>query len=407
MTSALEALAGSENITGEGADAMRAYIREVHAPIVRALLSALQTFQTAVGMYWLGYGQVDGDGGFWLVRDEFTTHQTQLAKGIETLSGFATQLRAISTTVSGFETVGATAAGKADAAVAEFEAMVGCVKGQSETWDAYEATDPGFAQVEELLAKLNSIAKDVGNLAVGKGRQYVSGGFDASFVGLQDLLTPMDEYCKTNQELSTASWEGMFAQYREDKAARKPWWGKQWDSVFGTKDQMFAILVPFALGSKSRKVAFDAENSFTQEIRQFGSTEEFRERVRAQLRTGGSLSDLKPGGYDAGDPGFDNPLFLRDALTIAGPGGPAMPWVPGANRVVVTLGSYDLTAETVVQTGPNSAVVRFTATNDSTVGSMLRFWGDEVYEKLNNMIGTSGPFSKYTETFTWEETVTW
>ncbi|MWV31042.1 WXG superfamily protein probably secreted by type VII secretion system [Rathayibacter iranicus NCPPB 2253 = VKM Ac-1602] len=60
----LESLMGSGNISGQSADAMRAYIRGVHVPIVQSLLVCLSTFQTAIGVYWNGYSQVDTDGNF-------------------------------------------------------------------------------------------------------------------------------------------------------------------------------------------------------------------------------------------------------------------------------------------------------------------------------------------------------
>lgn len=221
-------------------------------------------------------------------------------------------------------------------------------------------------------------------------------------------LTPMDEYCRTNAEVASASWDGMLAQCSEDKAARKPWWEKVWDSTFGTSAQMVSIFAPFAVGAKNRKVRFDAESAFTQRIREHGSTKEFRDDVREYLRNGKPLSDLRDGGYKAGGFSPENLNLWRDALTVTGQaGGPFNPLIPGENRVLVSLGTYDLTAKTVVQTGPNSAVVRFSATNNTTLGSLLRIGNDDFYRWLNDLAGTSGPYSKYTETFVWEETVTW
>ena len=407
LVGGLEALADSGSISGEGADGMRAYIRGVHVPIANALLSAIRTLQTAVGVYWSGYAQVDGAGNFWLVRDELEDHRSRLTGAMESVRGFGRDLRAITTGVPGYETVGASAAGRADAVVAGFESLQRVAKEQLETWEAYEATDPGFVQVQEVLAKLSSIMTSAGTLAVGRGREYAWAGFHASFGGLQDLLTPMEDYCRTHQALAAEGWEGLHAQYREDHA-RKPWWGREWDSVAGTSVQMVSILGAFAFGAKDRSVTYGAESSFTQVIREHETTEEFRGEVRAYLRDGKSLDNLESGGYKAGPPRRTNGNLWRDAQTLLGrPGGPLHPLVPGENRVLVTLGTYDVTAETVAQTGPNSAVVRFTAYNETTLGSMLRDGNDAHYQALNEWAGSSGPMSKYVERFVWEETLTW
>ncbi|WP_258062091.1 LXG domain-containing protein, partial [Rathayibacter iranicus] len=183
----LESLAASGNISGQGADAMRAYIREVHVPIVQSLLVCLSTFQTAIGVYWNGYSQVDTDGNFRLVNDEYDAHLAQLDTGIGQLRGFAADLRSIAARASHLVALDGAGATAADNAAEGFERMRSIAKTQQETWAAYEATDHGFDQVKNLLAELNGIVKNVGSLTVGQGRSYTAGSFDLTLQRLSGL----------------------------------------------------------------------------------------------------------------------------------------------------------------------------------------------------------------------------
>ncbi|QIM16205.1 hypothetical protein G7067_06865 [Leucobacter insecticola] len=95
LASGLESLAGSDQISGQGADAMRDYILRVHVPIAQSLFLTVVTFQTAVGKYWDGYRGVDTDGGFRLVRDELSAHEAQLNEGIADLDRLSQDLKDI------------------------------------------------------------------------------------------------------------------------------------------------------------------------------------------------------------------------------------------------------------------------------------------------------------------------
>ncbi|WIB00606.1 hypothetical protein [Curtobacterium sp. MCBA15_012] len=53
-----------------------------------------------------------------------------------------------------------------------------------------------------------------------------------------------------------------------------------------------------------------------------------------------------------------------------------------------------------------TAVVEYTATNETTLGSALRIPGLD-YGALNRAAGDHGPFSRVTEEFTWTEKVKW
>nr|WP_244210539.1 T7SS effector LXG polymorphic toxin [Rathayibacter rathayi] len=212
-------LAESGTISGQGADAMRAYIREVHVPIVQSLLVCLSTFQTAIGVYWSGYSQVDADGNFRLVNDEYDAHVTQLDTGIGRLRGFAADLRSIAASASHLVSLDGAGAGAADNAAEGFERMRSIAKTQQETWAAYEATDPGFTQVKNLVAEVNRVVANLGSLTVGQGRSYLPGSFTLTLRTLGELTGGMLEYCRTNQQVASDGWQALFSGYVDDVEA--------------------------------------------------------------------------------------------------------------------------------------------------------------------------------------------
>ncbi|PWJ60946.1 T7SS effector LXG polymorphic toxin, partial [Rathayibacter iranicus] len=234
----LQSLAASGNISGQGADAMRAYIREVHVPIVQSLLVCLSTFQTAIGVYWNGYSQVDTDGNFRLVNDEYDAHLAQLDTGIGRLRGFAADLRSIAARASHLVSLDGAGASAADAAAEGFERMRSIVTSQQEAWAAYEATDPGFGQVKNLVAELNRVVANLGSLTVGQGRSYLPGSFNLTLRTLGELTGGMLEYCRTNQQVASDGWQALFSGYVDDVEAEQDrqrkedaLWGVLWDAV--------------------------------------------------------------------------------------------------------------------------------------------------------------------------------
>lgn len=192
---------------------LRAYIREVHLPVIQALLVGLGTFQTVVGVYWDGYTQVDGDSGFRLVDDEFTAHLAQLDEGIFQLRGFADQLRSIGAGAAHLVDLGGAGASEVDQVVRGFEDMRRVVRDQQETWSAYEVTDHGFNQVRELIVELKGELARVGTVQVGRGVAYVPGSFDLGASRVGELVSSMARYCQVNQQVAQGAWDQMLGCY--------------------------------------------------------------------------------------------------------------------------------------------------------------------------------------------------
>ncbi|WP_431218257.1 T7SS effector LXG polymorphic toxin [Leifsonia xyli] len=249
LAQGLQALAGSERISGQGADAMRAYIREVHGPILQSLLIGLSTFQTAIGVYWNGYAQVDASGNFRLVRDELEAHLSQLESGMGALRGIAAELRKISGDASHVVSLGGAGATAAERCVDDLDRMHAIAKGQLEAWEAFEASDHGFGQVKALIAELNRIVANVGAVTVGQGRTYTPGSFQLTLQGLGALTSGMVEYCQQNQGAASKGWESAFTGFQKDleaaeKARREQaGWDLIWDGL-----QIVAGAVVTAIG---------------------------------------------------------------------------------------------------------------------------------------------------------------
>lgn len=159
------------------------------------------------------------------------------------------------------------------------------------------------------------------------------------------------------------------------------------------------LLFGWATGLSPRTLLHGPENQMTQVIRQEFSQQQ-REWAVKGLRDGTSDWQEKLG-YSAGDPVLSNPAFIRDVGTI-------LTW-PSANnhdRTLLTLGSYEVDARLVQDNGDGTAVIEYTAVNETTLGSLLRLpWFD--YDALNAAAGDEGPLSRVTEKFSWKETVEW
>ncbi|PPG69428.1 hypothetical protein C5C31_07070 [Rathayibacter rathayi] len=77
---------------------------------------------------------------------------------------------------------------------------------QRKTWAAYEATNPGFGQVKNLVAELNRVVGNLGSLTVGQGRSYLPGSFTLTLRTLGELAGGKVEYCEQNREVASAGW---------------------------------------------------------------------------------------------------------------------------------------------------------------------------------------------------------
>ncbi|MDR6610898.1 hypothetical protein [Leifsonia sp. 1010] len=116
------------------------------------------------------------------------------------------------------------------------------MKGQKETWEAYEASDPGFGPVKDLIVRSRS----------GQGRSCTAGSFTLTLRQLGPLTSGMLDYCTQNQKAATAGWEKMFSGYAKDieaaETARREQagWDLIWDGL-----QIVALSADPAAGTNS------------------------------------------------------------------------------------------------------------------------------------------------------------
>ncbi|WP_460059500.1 T7SS effector LXG polymorphic toxin, partial [Pseudolactococcus yaeyamensis] len=106
----LDDLSNTNQIYGNGADSMKAYISEVHFSLIASLLTTLQTFQTATGVYWNGYKQVDTNGNFRLINEDLKDHIKATNNAISHMNGFENHMRRVSGSVSHLVSLGGAGA---------------------------------------------------------------------------------------------------------------------------------------------------------------------------------------------------------------------------------------------------------------------------------------------------------
>ncbi|WP_460016458.1 HNH endonuclease family protein [Lactovum odontotermitis] len=87
-----------------------------------------------------------------------------------------------------------------------------------ENWDSYEATDPGFAMVQDLLARTRDLIKST--LHVPRGYEYRTGSFKGLITA--DFLTSFQanaNYAQNtqNQKEFTKAWDSINAEYKRDQ----------------------------------------------------------------------------------------------------------------------------------------------------------------------------------------------
>jgi len=159
------------------------------------------------------------------------------------------------------------------------------------------------------------------------------------------------------------------------------------------------MLFGWATGTSPRTLLYGSDSKMTQAVRGQLSDAQ-RDLAISQLR-GGDAVATQGLGYSAGGASLGNPNLLRDVGTVL-----TWPVASERDRTLLALGTYDVEAELVSENGDGTATIQYTAVNETTLGSLLRFDIFD-YDSLNRAAGESGPMSRVTEEFTWKETVEW
>ncbi|WP_179393817.1 DNA/RNA non-specific endonuclease [Lacticaseibacillus absianus] len=208
LNRALKELAASDTVQGTAANGMKAYIKEVHLTLISVLSLALTNYQAAVGRYVNGYHQVDGSQNFRLVREDLIEHQQALTNHREDFTQIAQKLKAIANDADDLIDLG-SAGGRHLTAVAEhMDAMSDIVTRQRRDWDRYEATDPGFALVGDLIIQAKKLVKQT--LALPAGKAYQGGSFGRLMTqAFIDAYHASDVFAKNNRATMQADWQNI------------------------------------------------------------------------------------------------------------------------------------------------------------------------------------------------------
>ena len=136
-------------------------------------------------------------------------------------------------------------------------------------------------------------------------------------------------------------------------------------------------------------------------LRQTQGVDDAKNAVKAALAAGLDTPDIDVS-YGAGDPGFKNPKFDQDLITMLDVAHSSQ-----AAQVTLALGSYTMTAHIVGNDAKTrTATVAFVGSNPISLGSAMATAGG-MRELGESLTPSSGPLSTVTQHFGWLQTITY
>ncbi|MDG4967431.1 T7SS effector LXG polymorphic toxin [Lactococcus lactis] len=259
LNQALNQLVSTNSIKGKAADSMKAYIGEVHSTLIQTLNLALTNYQMVLGKYVKGYLEVDGNHNFKLVREDLEEHQKQLSTHRSDFTDLGAQLKAISDKAEGMVYLGGAGSSNLTNVAQKMDDMKKIANELMDKWNTYEQSDPGFNQIQDLLAQTQSLLKRT--LKVPRGYGYKAG----SFSGLmsKDFINALQTNASyamdsKNQKEFKDDWTSINKDYTKDqerlakaaekKAKEEGIWGLILDTaqiVVGTAMVVTGVGAPF------------------------------------------------------------------------------------------------------------------------------------------------------------------
>jgi hypothetical protein len=218
LDQALNQLVNTNTIQGKAADNMKAYIGEVHLTLIQTLQLLLNNFEMAFGKYAKGYLEVDSSADFKLVREDLEAHINNLTAHRSDFSSLGDQLLAISNEAEDILWLGGAGGYHLYTVANEMDAMKKTASDLKDNWDKYEESDPGFAQIQDLIAQTKSLIQST--LKVPRGYSYspgsfsnlVSQGFMAAFQANSDYAND-----PANQKAFQKDWKSINKDYVADQ----------------------------------------------------------------------------------------------------------------------------------------------------------------------------------------------
>lgn len=216
LSQTMQALSSSQAIQGQAAASMQAYIQEVHLPLIQTLQLALTNYQMAVGQYVHGYLEVDASQHFQLVREDLKDSQSKLSRHRSQYSEIAQQLSSIANEAAGLINLGGAGSRQLKQVISHMDEMKRTSQQLLSTWDSYEASDPGFNQVSDLVQQTRGLIKQT--LHVPRGYSYQTGSFrqlmGADFL---EALAANQQYAANpdHQKEFTRNWNKISRDYAQ------------------------------------------------------------------------------------------------------------------------------------------------------------------------------------------------
>jgi len=251
LNDALTQLSQTNAIKGNAADAMKAYISEVHMTLNQTLELILFNYEIALVKYVNGYlDEVDSDENFQLVKEDLDAHERNLSSRRCDFTSFGNKLKAISDEAEDIISLGGAGSKSVFHVVDEMEDMKRTVSDLKDKWNHYEEKDPGFGNVQNLIAQTISLLNST--LSVPRGYSYSPGSFrgliSKNFV---DAFQVNTKYAQENQKALKAGVDRICKNYKVDQdrmakeAKREGLIGLIWDYV---QVQAGAVIAAVGLG---------------------------------------------------------------------------------------------------------------------------------------------------------------
>ena len=262
LTQALKQLSQTNAIKGNAADAMKAYIGEVHMTLIQTLGTILFNYQAELGNYVNGYlKEVDSDEKFQLVEEDFDAHERNLSSHRSDFTSIASKLKAISDEAEDIVSLSGAGSNSILNVVSEMDAMKKTVSNLKTNWNNYDNSYKGFDQVQNLIAQTTSLLNST--LSVPRGYSYSPGSFrnlmSKNFV--EDLIANANyEQNLANQKVFYANRNKILKNYKADQKRMTEEANRHkgaWEVIFGVGAVVIGVVAIVATAGKVYKVCGD------------------------------------------------------------------------------------------------------------------------------------------------------
>ncbi|URZ18372.1 T7SS effector LXG polymorphic toxin [Clostridium felsineum] len=241
LNQAMTQLSQTDAIKGNAANAMKAYINEVHMTLIQTLELLLNNYEMTLGKYVKGYLEVDSSESFKLVKEDFDAHVRNLSSHRSDFTSIGDKLKAISDEAEDILSLGGAGSKRLFNVVSEMDSMKKTVSNLDDSWNKYENGYKEFDQVQDLIAQTKALLKST--LSVPRGYSYSAGSF--SKLISKDFVNAFEanvKYAqnKDNQKEFKKDWDRICKDYTTDQKRMTEEKQKEanqhkgaWEVVFG------------------------------------------------------------------------------------------------------------------------------------------------------------------------------